>query len=192
MDRALSEVTSVPQPHRAPGVTLSESLVPGLTFVSASVTTGTGACTLTRPEDVDIVTFEVGTLNVGQHAQALVSVRPDEDLTAVHNAASVGSGALDEDSADNSDRVAVSLAGGPPQSPTSPAPPTGPTTPTSPASAPTSAVPTTSPSSPSGGFPLPGTGAPPISLTWGLLVGGLLVALGGAVLAVNRRRRSPR
>ena len=96
-------------PQTAPQVTLSDSLVPGVTFVSASVFDG-AACPLTRPEDVDVVTCAVGNLAVGQHARALVTVLPGDDVDAVPNGASVGSGALDGLSDDNFDDVTAALA----------------------------------------------------------------------------------
>ena len=86
-------------PQTAPGVVIADSLPAGLTLVSA--TTETGTCELTRPEDVDVVGCNVGTLPVGATARRSITVTGGVAGQAFENAASVGSGALDELSDDN-------------------------------------------------------------------------------------------
>ena len=197
-------------PQVAPQVVISDSLAAGLTFVSAEVV-GEGPCQLTRPEDVNVVTCEVGDLAVGETARALVTVNPSADLRRITNAGTVGSGALDKltdlTSTDerNFDEITIELLGDP--VPTTPTPTPTPATPTTGPTSSPSPSPSPSPSStatvPLDRYPgngsdddpssdptrpgsLPSTGA--IVSVWLIVVGILAAATGVTVLILNRRR----
>ena len=194
-------------PQTAPQVVISDSLATGLSFVSAEVVGGE-PCLLTRPEDVDVVTCEVGNLRVGQRARALVTVDAAAILTSITNAASVGSGALDELTDEraanrNFDEITVPLADGP--SGPSPTPTPSPTPSPSPTTSPTASS-TATPSSPAtndpgGGQPPAYVGTDPGGSSGGLpatgsevsgwmIAAGILAILGGGVaLVLSRRRR---
>jgi uncharacterized repeat protein (TIGR01451 family) len=197
-------------PQDASRVLLSDSLAPGLTLVSARVSGG-AACQLTRPEDVDVVSCEVGTVPVGGTARAIVTVDTDATLTSIANGASVGSAALDEISADNFDLIDVALQPPPtPTTTTTSTPPTtttpttpgttttAPTTPTTPS--PISTTPTTTSTTPTVTATPPSTSGPPtpggggsLPVT-GVAIGGItaigvcLVLVGRALQRAGRRR----
>jgi uncharacterized repeat protein (TIGR01451 family) len=180
-------------PQAAPGVVVSDGLPPSLAYLSARVVGGR-ECSVTHPEDIDIVTCAVGRLAVGESARAVLTVRPDADLTALTNVAVVGSAALDEASADNADGVTAQLEAAATPTPTpTPTPGGGPgssggggtggsgpgPTGSSPAGGTGSAE-----TGGSGGGRLADTGAPP--LTGLLLVAGLLLLTGAVVMYRTR------
>ena len=170
-------------PQDAPRVVLSDSLAPGLTFVSAQVEGG-AACSVTHPEDIDVVTCEVGAVPVGSTARAIVTVQPDPGITTFENGASVGSAALDEISGDNFDTADVTLraVGEPPPTTTTTSVPTEPSTPTTEGSAGGTVVDAESGSS---GGTLPFTG---VALV-GIVTVGVAATLIGAMLRPAGRRR---
>ncbi len=159
-------------PQQAPRVVVSDSLAAGTRLVS----TAGGACSVSRPEDIDVVTCELGALAVGATTRVVVTVLPDAGVGSILNGALVGSSALDQASADNYDDVEVVLAADPDQ----PAPPSDPPTPgPSPTPAPGAEPPV------AGAIATTGLDVLPWSLLGVVLVGGgwLLVRLraGGRV-----------
>jgi len=176
-------------PQDAPGLVFSDSLAPGLTLVSAQVQGGP-ACELTRPEDVDVVTCEVGAVPVGGTARAVITVQPDPAMTRIDNGASVGSAALDEVSTNNYAVVTVPL-----QTPTptpTPTPSTSPspnqTASSGPAGTP-AVVAAEPPAGPGGseGASLPGTGVAVAAI---LAAAVALLLAGQSLRAVARRGRA--
>lgn len=152
-------------PQAAPDIVVSDTLEPGFAFVSASG----GACSVTRPEGLDIVTCEVESLEIGATARVLVTVLPDADVRSARNGALVGSGAQDARSADNYDEIEFTLAA-----------PDDPSTPT-----PTPGGPPPAPGSGGGALPATGFGVP-----IALVIGSLLAVFAGAALTALHRRRS--
>ncbi|SIT89290.1 conserved repeat domain-containing protein [Microbacterium sp. RU33B] len=96
-------------PQSAPRIVVSDALPAGMTYVSAVVPAG-GSCEVTAPEGIDVVTCEIGALDVGASVRTLITVDTDPALRTVVNGALVGSAALDELSADNYDEIAFALA----------------------------------------------------------------------------------
>ena len=147
---------------------MSDSLPPGMTFLSAQVPGG--SCAVTRPEGIDIVTCELGSLDVGATTRVLMTVATDPSLESVSNDVLVGASALDESSADNEDAITFALA------PPGDGEPTPTPTPT----------PTPGPAAGGDGTELPPTGGtlPLAEIGFGFLA----VAIGLLLIAWKRRR----
>ena len=150
-------------PQLAPRVVVSDALTPGLTLVAAQA--AAGSCQVTSPEDLDVVTCELGSLAVGATARVLVTVLTDPTMRSITNGALVGSAAQDALSDDNYDEVDTALAA--PVGPSDPAPPIDP------------------PATGSAGLTASGlSGATAV-----LAVLGISALLIGLVIAITRRRR---
>lgn len=162
-------------PQAAPRVVVSDSLVDGLVFSSATVAGGT--CGVTAPEGIQIVTCEIASLAVGDTARVVVTAVPEATGTEIVNGALVGSAALDAVSADNYDEILVTVAPGPGDG--GETPPTDPGTP-----------PPARGETPAGGG-LPPTGVPwPLqALLWGiaLIAAGVLLSVAHGLDRMRRR-----
>ncbi len=155
-------------PQSAPRVVVSDTLEPGFAFVS---TTG-GTCGLTNPEGLDIVTCEIGGLEVGATARVLITVLPDSEMRSVRNGALVGSAAQDSQSADNYDEIEIALAA--PIDPVDPVDPVDPEPPVDPGEE-------TPPTPLPGALPATGGQWPVLATLWGIVL-----AVSGAVIYVGR------